>query len=162
MRRLFTIATLGAMLTSAPVFAADDNNTQSLAPAVTAAATALAQNPTVANAIDFTPRHTEDKRPAVLPALYAGTVALQAYDAYSTLSVLKHGGMEANPVMKNVVKSPTAFVALKAGVATMSIMAAEKMWKSNNRVGAVITMVASNGFMAWVAAHNASVLNQVR
>ena len=36
------------------------------------------------------------------------------------------------------------------------------MWKDNNRLGAVLTMVASNGFMAAVAAHNAAVLQRVR
>lgn len=45
--------------------------------------------------------------------------------------------VEANPVMKTVTKSPIAFVALKATVAATSIMAAEKMWKSGNRTGAV-------------------------
>jgi hypothetical protein len=51
---------------------------------------------------------------------------------------------------------------LKAGMTVMSIMAAERMWKDDNRVGAVLTMVASNGLMAMVAMHNASVLSKVR
>lgn len=167
MRRFLATSVAALMLTSASAFAADDNG-QVLAPAVTAAAITLAQNPALAgnqtlNAnIDFSPRLGTEKRPMVLPALYATTVGLQAYDAYSTLTVLKHGGVEANPVMKGLTRNPTAFVALKAGVAAMSIMAAEKMWKSNNKVGAIATMLASNGFMAYVAAHNTRVLNQVR
>jgi hypothetical protein len=167
MRRFFATSLVGLMLTSTSAFAAD--NGQVIAPAVTtAAAAAIAQNPalagnqTVAANIDFSPRFGTEKRPMVLPALYATTVGLQAYDAYSTLTVLKNGGVEANPVMKGLTKNAPAFVALKAGVAAMSIMAAEKMWKDHNKVGAIVTMLASNGFMAYVAAHNAGVLNQVR
>ena len=161
MRRFLAASMFGVMLTATPAFAADDNG-QVIAPAVTAAATALAQNATLASSIDFSPRLRTDRRPMVLPALYATTVGLQAYDAYSTLTVLKNGGVEANPVMKGITKNPTAFVALKAGVAAMSIMAAEKMWKDHNKVGAIVTMLASNGFMAYVAAHNTRVLNQIR
>jgi hypothetical protein len=36
------------------------------------------------------------------------------------------------------------------------------MWKDNNRVRAVLTMVATNGFMAAVAAHNTAVLHRVQ
>ena len=64
--------------------------------------------------------------------------------------------------MKGITKSPLAFIGLKAGVTTMSIMAAERMWKTDNRMGAVLTMIASNSLMAIVAAHNASVLQRVR
>jgi hypothetical protein len=55
-----------------------------------------------------------------------------------------------------------AFIGLKAGVTMMSIMAAERMWKDNNRVRAVLTMVATNAFMAAVAAHNTAVLHRVQ
>jgi hypothetical protein len=161
MRRFLAASMFGVMLTATPAFAADDDG-QVIAPAVTTAAAALAQNQTLAANIDFSPRFKTERRPMVLPALYATTVGLQAYDAYSTLTVLKSGGVEANPVMKGITKNPTAFVALKAGVAAMSIMASEKMWKDGNKVGAIVTMLASNGFMAYVAAHNTRVLNQVR
>jgi len=33
------------------------------------------------------------------------------------------------------------------------------MWRSNHRVAAIVMMAASNGIMAAVAAHNASVLS---
>lgn len=159
MRRILISSLVGVMLSATSAFAAEGDG-QTLATAVAAVTSAV---PSVdAAAITFAPRYQPARRPMVLPALYVGTAALQAYDAYSTMAVLKHGGIEANPVMKNVVKSPVAFVALKAGVAAASIMAAEKMWKNNNRVGAIVTMVATNGFMAYVAAHNAGVLNKVR
>lgn len=161
MRRILITSLLGMMLTATTVVASDDAGAP-LAPAITTAAAALAQQADTRAAIDFSTTRKLGRRPGLLPALYVGTAALQAYDAYSTLTVLNRGGAEQNPLMKGVVKSPVAFVALKAGIATASIMAAERMWKSNNRVGAIVTMVASNGFMAYVAAHNARALHATR
>ena len=155
MRRTLVGSLVGLLLMTSSAFAADDNTTTAVTPAIAAAATSLAGNITVA------PR-VAPRRPLMLPSLYAGSAFLQGYDAYSTLSALKNGGTEANPLMKGITKSPVAFIGLKAGVTMMSIMAAERMWKDNNRLGAVLTMVASNGFMAAVAAHNAAVLQRVK
>lgn len=98
-------------------------------------------------------------RPALLPALYVGSGLLQAFDAYSTMKALNLGGVEANPVMKNAVSNPLAFIGIKASVTAASILAAERMWKNHHRTAAIATMLASNGFMVWVAAHNASIVN---
>lgn len=162
MRRILVGSLVGVLLTASSAFAADDNTAATLTPAIAAAATSLAQRPELAAGITFAPRRTENARPLALPALYAGSALLQGYDAYSTLNALNHGAAEANPLMKGITKSPMAFIGLKAGMTTMSIMAAERMWKNNNRLGAVLTMVASNSVMAMVAAHNASVLSKVR
>jgi hypothetical protein len=160
MRRTLAGSLVGLLLMSAPAFAADDDTATSVTPTIAAAAATLARPDLSAN-FNIAPR-IAPRRPIALPSLYAGSVFLQSYDAYSTLTVLKHGGTEANPMMKAVTKSPIAFIGLKAGVATMSIMAAERMWKDNNRLGAVLTMVASNGFMAVVAAHNTAVLHSIQ
>lgn len=101
-------------------------------------------------------------RSLVLPSLYVSLSALQAYDVYSTLTAMRHGASEANPVMRGVVGNPTAFVAMKAGVTGVSIYASERLWRQNRKKSAVLLMVASNGLMAYVAAHNASVLRAVR
>src|SRR5690349_19821482 len=120
MRRLIVTAVMGLMMTSSSVFAADaETTTQVLTPAVTAAATSLAQK------LDLTASSVNvgfqgPRRPTLLPALYAGSALLQGYDAYSTLTVLKHGGVEANPMMKTLTKNPGVFIGLKAGVAAMS------------------------------------------
>jgi hypothetical protein len=98
----------------------------------------------------------------VLPSLYIASAGLQAYDAYSTLSALKLGGVEQNPFMKGITKSPAAFIAVKAGVTAASIVAAEKLWRDNKRWGAIGLMIASNSLMAIVAAHNASVVSRLR
>ena len=160
MRRTLVGSLVGLLLMTSSAFAADDNTTTAVTPAIAAAATSLVRPDLAAN-ITVAPR-VAPRRPLMLPSLYAGSAFLQGYDAYSTLSALKNGGTEANPLMKGITKSPVAFIGLKAGVTMMSIMAAERMWKDNNRLGAVLTMVASNGFMAAVAAHNAAVLQRVR
>jgi uncharacterized protein DUF5658 len=161
MRRTLVGSLAGLLLMSSPAFAADDNTTTTVTPAMAAAATTLARPDLTAN-VNVAPRIAARHRPLALPTLYAGSVFLQSYDAYSTLSALRNGGTEANPLMKGITKSPVAFIGLKAGVTMMSIMAAERMWKDNNRVGAVLTMVATNGFMAAVAAHNTAVLHRVQ
>jgi hypothetical protein len=102
------------------------------------------------------------RRPAVLPALYAGSAILQGFDAYSTMSALKAGATEANPLMKGAVKNPLVLIGLKAVVTTTSIIAAERMWRGHNRIGAIALMAVSNGVMAAVAAHNSSVLKGLR
>ena len=162
MRRILVVSLLGLVLSASSAFAADENGTATLTPAIAATATTLAARPDLAANINFAPRVPSVHRPGALPALYATSALLQGYDAYSTLTVLKHGGVEANPLMKGITKSPIAFIGLKAGMATLSIMAAERMWKDHNRVGAVLTMVASNGLMAMVAKHNASVMARVQ
>jgi hypothetical protein len=161
MRRTLVGSLVGLLLLSSSVFAADDDTTTTVTPAIAAAATTLARPDLTAN-LNVAPRIAVRRRPLALPSLYAGSVFLQSYDAYSTLSALRNGGTEANPLMKGITKSPMAFIGLKAGVTVMSIMAAERMWKDNNRVRAVLTMVATNGFMAAVAAHNTAVLHRVQ
>lgn len=168
MRRLLCATILGAALAT-PAYAADAKDVQIPALTVTTAMVALPEltatvtTPPPAASPDFATRSNfKYGRPTMLPALYAASAALQGYDAYSTLAALKNGGVEANPLMKNVVKNPAAFVALKAGVAATSIMAAEKMWKSGNRLGAVGVMVASNVMMGMVAAHNSKVLSNMK
>lgn len=172
MVRIFTTSLLGVLLTAPVALAANDNGAATVSSAAGVAAVpstaavvtaALAERADPAAPAPF-PRAVSRsvRRPPTLPALYVGSALLQGYDAYSTLSVLKHGGAEVNPLMRGVTKSPAAFIGLKAGVTAMSIMAAERMWKNNNRLGAVLTMVATNGVMAYVAAHNARVLAQMK
>jgi hypothetical protein len=161
MRRTLVGSLVGLLLLSSSVFAADDETAATVTPAMAAAAATLARPDLTAN-LNVAPRIAVRRRPLALPSLYAGSVFLQSYDAYSTLSALSNGGTEANPLMKGITKSPVAFIGLKAGVTMMSIMAAERMWKDNNRVRAVLTMVATNGFMAAVAAHNTAVLHRVQ
>jgi len=101
-------------------------------------------------------------RPALLPALYASYAGLQAYDVYSTRQALSRGAREANPLMQGSAGNSAAMIALKAGVTVGTIVAAERMWKTNNKVGAIAVLVASNSVAAIVASRNASTLRQLR
>ena len=161
MRRLLIATLLGATL-STPAFAADAADTQPAALVIAPATIAAAAASTAANVDVATRSDWKYGRPSMLPALYATSAALQGYDAYSTLTALKNGGREANPLMKGIVKSPAAFVAMKAGVTMASIMASEQLWKNNHRFGAIGLMVASNMMMGVVAKHNAQVLSNLK
>ena len=101
------------------------------------------------------------RRPALLPALYAATVALQALDAHSTMTGLRRGAVEANPLMSGAAGNPTALLAVKAGAAAGTIYFAEKLWK-RNRVAAIVLMAAVNGVTAAVVAHNYKVAARLR
>ena len=127
MRRTLVGSLVGLVLMTTSAFAADENSTTTVTPAIAAAVTTLAR-PELAATVSFAPRVAVPRRPLMLPTLYAGSALLQGYDAYSTLTALKNGGTEANPLMKGITRSPMAFIGLKAGVTMMSIMAAEKMW----------------------------------
>ena len=101
-------------------------------------------------------------RPALLTGLYASYAGLQAYDVYSTRQALSRGAREANPLMQGVAGNTAGMMALKAGVTVGTIVAAERMWKNNNKMGAIAVLVASNSVAAIVAARNASTLRQLR
>ena len=99
---------------------------------------------------------------ATLVALSAGSISLQAYDAYSTITALHLGASEANPAMRGVARRPAALIAVKAGVATTTIYAGTQLWRRHHRVAALALMGATTGVMAVVAAHNASVVRTMR
>ena len=101
-------------------------------------------------------------RPALLTGLYASYAGLQAYDVYSTRQALSRGAREANPLMQAAAGSNAGMIALKASVTVGTIVAAERMWKNNNKMGAIAVLAASNGVAAIVAARNASTLRQLR
>jgi hypothetical protein len=102
------------------------------------------------------------QRPPLLTGLYATSIALHAYDTYSTLSGLRGGAVELNPVMKPVVGNPVLFMTMKAAVAATTILSAEKLWRKGQRKQAIVVMVISNGLMAFVDAHNAATLRGQR
>ena len=97
-----------------------------------------------------------------LPALYGSSAFLQGYDAYLTLAALKRGASEVNPILKPISGDPVAFIAVKAGLTAASFVGAERLWKDNHRVSAVVLMVASNAMMVVVTAHNNAVLQRLK
>src|SRR5262245_37962156 len=160
MKNTFFAAVASVIFFAAPSFAADATVAGEETVAVTAEAAAL--TPAAPVPVIAAPVWKPVARPSILPALYAGSAVLQAYDAYSTLKALKLGAVEANPIAQGVVGNPALFIGVKAAVSAASIMAAEKMWKNHHRVAAIATMVATNSIMAMVAANNAKVLGQLQ
>lgn len=158
MRLIATLAILTLTFSAAPVFAADESVATPAANVVwgggplTATATSAATSLTA----------SAPTRPALLPVLYASYVALQAYDVYSTRQALGHGGLETNPLMQGVVNNSGAFWAMKAGVTTATILAAERLWKNDKKAAALGVMIASNAVAAIVARRNAGTLRQLR
>ena len=99
------------------------------------------------------------KRPGFLIGMYAGSGLLQAYDAYSTLAGVKANKVELNPLMSEMVKNPSVFIAAKSVMTFATIFAAERLWRQHHPGKAIALMAVSNGLMAAIAAHNASVLH---
>jgi hypothetical protein len=149
MTRLVTLTIVAVMLSLAPAFAADEP--------IEPASTNLSFGGSIAPRFVAAP-----SRPTMLPALYAGYAALQAYDIYSTQQALKRGATEANPLMQGVVGNSGAFVALKAGVAASTILAAEQLWKKDKKAAAIGVMVAATAVSSIVAGRNARTLRQLR
>jgi hypothetical protein len=160
MRRYFAAALL-SLVTVSPVFAADAADVTTPAPAPRDLSAAVASAP-AQSAPSFATNTISTGRPNVLVPMYAMAFALQGYDAYSTLSALKGGAREANPMMQSVVGSPVAFTAVKVGTAAATFMASERLWKSHHRTAAVAVMAVSNIGMAMVAANNARVLSSLK
>ena len=159
MGRTILASGLSLFLFAVPTFAADPASGATSDKTATVSAESASVQPTLEPSTAVVSDWHPAKRPAVLPALYVGSALLQAFDAYSTTKAINMGGTEANPVMKGAASNPAAMIGIKTAVTTLSILAAERMWKHHNPTGAILTMVASNGFMAWVAMHNASVIS---
>jgi hypothetical protein len=94
-----------------------------------------------------------DRRPAVLPAMYASLGALQVMDVYSTRGALGAGASEANPLMQKAAGSSGTMLAMKALSTAGTIYFAERAWKKN-RKGAIAVMAVVNGVTAAIAARN--------
>jgi hypothetical protein len=101
-------------------------------------------------------------RGSMLPVLYGTLAGLQAYDGWSTVRATQRSATEANPVLGGMASNPGAMWAVKTGATMVSIYFAERLWRQHHRVNAVVAMVAVNGMMAAVAAHNASVMRGLK
>jgi hypothetical protein len=100
-------------------------------------------------------------RPAPLVGLYISMATLQALDFASTRKALNAGAVEGNPLVAPLLDSPTALLALKAGVTGATIYVSERLWK-RNRVAAVMTMIGLNTAYGVVVAHNYGVAARQR
>jgi hypothetical protein len=158
MKRVTAILFGVCLLSSLPAFAADEQQTTAQRGTVVAEA---AQPVVLAAPLLPESRGRFDQR-RVLTTLSVGLAGLEGYDAYSTLSVMGRGGVEANPLMRGLVSHPALFIGMKAGITGASIYAAERLWREHHRGAAIALIAVANGVMAAVAVNNASVLNASR
>ena len=98
------------------------------------------------------------KRPSLLVGMYVGSGLLHGYDIYSTLAGIKANKVELNPLMREMVKNPPVFIAVQTALTVATIALADQLWRQHHPGQAIAVMIVSNGLMAAVAAHNASVL----
>jgi hypothetical protein len=164
-RTIAAAAVLSLTMSTVPAFAADEANGATAPAATPQAGPGVSDNIVWGNNnIVWGANKVADARPrpTLLPVLYASHAALQAYDVYSTRQALSRGAREMNPLMQGVVKSPAAFVAVKAGVAAGTILAAERLWKNDRKAAAIGVMIASNAVAAIVASKNARTLRHIR
>lgn len=89
----------------------------------------------------------------LLNSLYASTVLMQGLDVHSTLKAFGAGAVEGNPLMSGVTKNRAAFIATKATIAAVTILATRKLAKKH-KVAAVITLIAVNSAYAMIVRHN--------
>ncbi len=97
----------------------------------------------------------------VMLSLYASTAIMQALDVHSTLTALGNGAVEANPLLSGVTGRKAAFIALKAGVAFSTVMAAHNMAR-HNKVAAIVSLVAIDSAYAMIISHNYKVARSLR
>lgn len=86
-------------------------------------------------------------------ALYASTIAVQAMDLHSTMTGIKAGASEGNPLMGGATKNAAVFIGVKAAVTAGTIFAAQKLAK-RNKPAAIAMLVAINSAYAMIAVHN--------
>lgn len=161
-RRLFSVVALAVALIPG---AARVAHAQERASLDVSAAVSNAITPSVIAASDvpvqaFRPLGAP-KRSSLMTALYASTFTMQALDVHSTLKAFGAGAVEANPLMTDVTKNKIAFVALKAGIATSTVLAAHNMARTN-KIAAVMTLVAINSAYAMIVDHNYRVARNLR
>ena len=89
----------------------------------------------------------------MLVPLYVSFGVLQGLDGHSTLTAMRRGFREVNPILSPAVHSPAALVAAKAAASAATIAGTELLWR-RNRAAAVLTMIAINVGYAAVVAHN--------
>ena len=89
-------------------------------------------------------------------------IALNVADYFSTTEALKHPGLqEGNPLMKDIVKSPVAFAAVKIGVAAASYIGFKSLYKRNKTLGWIVS-TATNFALSYVVSNNLRLIKQAQ
>ena len=103
----------------------------------------------------------EPRRVKLMWSLYAATAALQVIDVHSTRTALAAGASEGNPMMRGLAGNTPALLAVKAGMATGMIVAADRMSR-HNKVAAAAALIAVNVAYVLAVRHNYDVARRAR
>jgi len=76
-------------------------------------------------------------------------------DVTSTMSALKAGAVEANPLMATTGGSAGQMLAIKAATGAATVFLVKKIEK-RSKAAAIATMIIANGATAAIVAHNYS------
>lgn len=98
---------------------------------------------------------------AAVAPLYASFLALYALDLRTTVQALNAGGVEANPLLRNIVGNRAGFVALKA-VATTGVIVVTEHMRARGRLAPFVIMAAVNSAYAIVVANNYRTIDALR
>lgn len=98
---------------------------------------------------------------SLLIGLQAATIATQMLDVHSTMTAMKLGAVEANPMMGGLVQNKAAFIGVKAAMGAGLVYATHKLGK-NNKVAAIVVSAAINSAYLFIANHNYKVARGLR
>lgn len=88
-----------------------------------------------------------------LDTLYGSYVVLHVADAHTTISNLRRGQREINPVFASFGRESVTLIALKAASTATTVYFVERVRRKSRRA-AIVLMVTLNGATAAVVAHN--------
>jgi hypothetical protein len=99
--------------------------------------------------------------PARFKKWYVGYAALQAGDIITTITALNRDAREANPLLRDVARSPVKLLGVKAATTMATILAIESMRK-RHPVVARVTLIAINATLAAVTINNVSAAHRTK
>ena len=97
----------------------------------------------------------------ILHAIYAGTLAVHAYDARTSLDVFDLGGREVDPVLRPLMSHPSVFIAVNLARAVAIDLGVHAIGKRHRIVAIAVGVTINSGFLA-IAAHNRQVADTMR
>jgi hypothetical protein len=97
----------------------------------------------------------------LLTSLQAATIATQMLDVHSTVTAMKLGATEANPLMGGLANNRAAFIGVKAAMSVGLVYVTHQLAKEN-KMAAIVASAAINSAYLMIARHNYNVARGLR
>jgi hypothetical protein len=112
-------------------------------------------------AADFFPRRPKKSFGDVAFEVSAiAQAGLHAADYFSTRATLRYPGLyETNPLIKNIVKDPAAFAAVKIGLAAITYLSLKSVYRLSKPLG-WISSALINFALSWTVTNNLRLIRQ--